>query len=423
MSAEIRPARPRRAAPLPDPQGAPLRLVGWGLVAIAVALVHDRLWASPNLDAFSLIARDFGADPFSRATDSDYLLTNVSLPALARLTAMTEPHHYALLHLIVVVAGCGVGVVLAHRRFGYHTARTLLVLLAAAPGITVVLEWLGQPDALTFPIGIAMALVRRRGALVALAVLAGLTHPEQAIFLVAVAAAVRGLVLDAEDLAEVPAERPRWVEVPRRVVPDLLAGLAGVIVGRLATEAYLRAFDIGVGQTRSDFLDLGWALLAEHHGRAPLSLWYLLWGPLWVVVAGVVGLRIRARRGADERDGYAWSWAVLAVLAVAGLVPMLVTLDETRVYAMVTAPLIGAAAALLARELPEWRTGALTVASVALLTVTLVVPGGFTAGEDVWATEIPTGEFVDFLRTGDAPGPLFLWLLGPFDLVIPDLTG
>ena len=116
---------------------------------------------------------------------------------------------------------------------------------------------------------------------------------------------------------------------------------------------------------------------------------------------------------------------MLGVLALLALVPVAITLDETRVYAMITAPVLGAAAVLLTREMSS--RGAvgqrvLVGASALLLAVTSVVPGGFTAGEDAWSTEIPTGDFIDYLRTGDAPNePVFLWLLSPFDFVFPDV--
>ncbi len=402
----------------PDPPYALLRLGSWAILAIAVALVHNRLWASPNLDAFARIAADWGGDPFSAATSSDYLLTNLSLPTLARLVGMTRPHQYALLHLGVMFAGSTACVGIAMRRFGYRTARTLVVLLAASPGATVVMQWLGQPDALMFPLGLALALVRRRGAFVVLALLAALTHPEQAVLMVACAAVVRGLVLPPSAEIALPVPRPETRRIPSLIGADLLYGVLAVGAGRLLTELYLRGFDIALDRPRSAYLRLGVDILAEHHLRAPAALVYLLWGPLWLVVVAVVVLRIRR-----SPDPLAWPWAVLGLLALVAAAPVVLTLDETRVYAMLTAPLLPAAAALLAHEVPTLRPRALAVSSAALLAVCLVVPGGFTAGEDAWATQIPMGEFVDYLRDGDAPGPLFFWLLGPFDFVFPDVGG
>lgn len=415
-------ARADPTAPPVDPPHAVVRLLVWGIGAAGVALVHNRLWASPNLEAFSRIARSWGSDPFSDASTSDYLLTNLSMPTIARIVGMTAPHRYALLHLVVLLVGCAVCVALAQHHFGYRAARTLLVLVAASPGVTVAFEWLGQPDALTFPLGIAMVLVRRRWTFVALAVLAGLTHPEQAVLVVACAAVVRALVTPPGAVAELPVRRPAWGQIPSTVGGDLVTGLLGVAGARLVIEAYLRGYQIGLGRPRSDYLRLGVDLLIEHHGRAPVSLLYLLWGPLWLVIVAVVVLRVLAgRRGGP--DSYAWSWCVLGVLSLAALAPVAITLDETRVYAVLTAPVLAGAAVVLSRELAALRPRALAIGTGALLALTLVLPGGFTAGADAWATEIPTGEFVEFLTTGDAPAPLFFWLLGPFDFVFPDVGG
>jgi hypothetical protein len=91
-------ARADPTAPPVDPPHAVVRLLVWGIGAAGVALVHNRLWASPNLEAFSRIARSWGSDPFSDASTSDYLLTNLSMPTIARIVGMTAPHRYALLH-------------------------------------------------------------------------------------------------------------------------------------------------------------------------------------------------------------------------------------------------------------------------------------------------------------------------------------
>jgi hypothetical protein len=110
------------------------------------------------------------------------------------------------------------------------------------------------------------------------------------------------------------------------------------------------------------------------------------------------------------------AWAVLGVLAVAAVLPVAVTLDETRVYAMLTAPLVVAVAVLLSRE---WSSRALARAGVALLVLTLVLPGGFTAGIASWAWDFAPSEFVPFLWSGEHPGELDVWLMSPFRFVIP----
>ena len=190
------------------------------------------------------------------------------------------------------------------------------------------------------------------------------------------------------------------------------------MLGRAVTEVYFRVNDIELLRPRSDYLGFGADRFWEHHTQQPLGLLSTLWGPLWLVVAAVAVLRI-VRRGQDPAA--ARGWLVLAAMAVAGLVPVLVTLDETRVYAMVTAPVLVGAAVLLDRERPALPPRWIPAAAAVLLVVTALVPGGFATGVTSWRTQLPQGEMREFLVSGEHPGDLTAWLLGPFDFVIPQL--
>jgi hypothetical protein len=396
-----------------------VRLFGWGVAATVVALVHNRLWATPNLSFFVAITDQLGQRPFGDGPEADYLLTNLGLPVMARAVGQTAPHEYARLHLVVLVAALGGCVALAHRRHGYRVARTLTVLLAAAPGTTVVMQWLGQPDALTFPLAVALTLLRRRLSLTLAGVLLGLTHPEQAVIIVVVAAVVR-LAVDAPsgDLLW-PLRRLR-PERLRSAAADLAVMGGGVVVGRLVTEIYLRVNDIEILRPRSRFLSMGADVFLEHHLLEPGALLYLLWGPLWLVVVGVAAARVSTRRGESPRRTTlaGQQWAVLTALGLLLLVPVMITLDETRVYAMLTAPLLVGAAVVIGSD-PTCRALRGAGAAAALLVVTAVVPGGFTAGTATWSTDIPPVEMARFLRDGTHPDTLDAWLMTPFDFVIP----
>ena len=202
----------------PAPSNAPLRLACWWLAGVAAAVAHNGFWATPNLAFMTLVADRPGQNPFTGDINADYLLTNLSLPTAARLLGQTDPHAYARMHLVVLVLGWAAVTALAWRRFGYRPARNLTVLVAAAPAVTVSMQWLGQPDPLTFVLGLAMVLVRPRWALLAVGVLAGLTHPEQAVIMALVAAAVRAVLADgvgSADGALVPTRvGARWSGTP-----------------------------------------------------------------------------------------------------------------------------------------------------------------------------------------------------------------
>ena len=392
-----------------------LRLAGWGVAALAVALVHNRLWATPNLAFFTAISKNLGHNPFGHGFDGDYLLTNLTGPTLARVLGQTDPHQYARLHLALLLVGMVAVVVGAFRRFGYSVARLLCVLIAASPALTVTMEWLGQPDAITLPLALGVVIARRRTVAFALAVLVGLTHAEQGVIIALVATAVR-LVVD-DDLDANP--------IRHRVSIELAALLGGVIVGRGITELYLRLNDIVITTPRTSFLDLGVSGFVDHHLKSHGVIVYALWGPLWIGIA-VAAVRF-VRSGASWAPELRRDWTLLGTAALADVVPMLITLDETRVYSLTTAPLLVGAAVLSRRTLDQTDTARLTgitgtsaAVAVGTLAVALAVaPGLFTAGETYLSYDLHPREFARFLVDGRHPGDLTQWLLGPFGFEVP----
>jgi hypothetical protein len=292
-----------------------------------------------------------------------------------------------------------------------------------------------------------MVLVRRRWSVFVLAVLAGLSHPEQALFMVAAAGAVR-IPMGRIPYARNPGERTAvgestayGAESTAYGAVTLAIGLGGVVTGRLLTEVYFRISGIEVLNPRTGYLDFGLSSFMEHHTQEPLSLLWTLWGPIWLVfaAAGVAaGVNRWMRRGAPAADpgpeerGPATDpargrlWLAIALLGAAALLPVVVTLDETRVYAVVTAPLLAAIATVVGTW-DEFADRWIAVASAALLAFTAVVPGGFATGVTAWRTQLPTREMVDFLVSGDqpsnSPSDMTLWLLEPFTFEIPDVDG
>ena len=163
------------------PERGPARLALWGVGALAVALVRNRLWASPNLAFFTTISDSLGRNPFEGSPlDGSYLLTNLLPVSIARALGQTAAHEYARLHLVVLLMGLGLVVAATRRRFGYEAARAFCVLSAAAPVVAIGFEWLGQPDAFTVPLAFGVVIAQRRWTVATLAVLLGLTHAEGA---------------------------------------------------------------------------------------------------------------------------------------------------------------------------------------------------------------------------------------------------
>lgn len=411
------------------------RLGLWWVASVLVALLHNGLWATPNLRFMAHIAQNPGTNPFPESLPGDYLLTSLSMPSLASILGQTEPHQVARLHLVVLLIVWAGVVALARHRFGYRVARNLSVLLAASPVVTVSMQWLGQPDPVTAMCGVAMVLVRRRWAVVAFGLLAGLTHPEQAIFMAPVAGAVRALL--PPEVSGADAGSTTTPEAPADTSLQWLAGTAlsiaaavgGVVMGRFITQVWFWISDITINVPRSEYIDSGLATFWDHHTQSPGALLWSLWGPLWLValalvVLGMAGL-LREGRPPNAR------WAVwgMCALSLVALLPVFLTLDETRVYAVLTAPILAGAAVWLPRVLPE----DLSVrGAAALLVVTAVIPGIMATGTFSSRGDLDTPAMLSFLANGSVPGgyqdpvegPLITeWLLEPFDIVLDDPGG
>ncbi|NLA36726.1 MAG: hypothetical protein GX868_13740 [Actinobacteria bacterium] len=411
----------------------PFRLSAWGVAALGVALVHNRLWATPNLAFFSTIATRLGENPFAGSPiEGDYLLSNLLNVAIARALGQTAPHEFARLHLaLFVLAMIGV-VALVQRRFGYGVARSLVVLCAFAPATTVVMQWLGQPDALTFPLAMAIVAARPPWAKVCLGVLLGLSHSEQglAAALIAGAAAV---AIDGFETAP-PADTPRRAHAgdsgDRRTAGAATARLAGfamafpllgVLLGRGIVELYFRLNDIVIETPRSSFLDYGLGNFVDHHLISPAWLAWSLWGPLWV---GIVAAGFWLSRADSATPRSRRAAAALAVGAAAGLAPMAVTLDQTRVYSMVTAPLLVAAAVGVGKLLWPDHSRDLNWRPVSVAALLMFVPGMFCAGEAYFASALSPIRFTHWLIDGklDPGANVTDFLMGPFGFEPPEIS-
>ena len=412
-------ARRRGGDPRGLAQSDPLRLLAWGFAALGVALIRNRLWATPNLAFFSTIADRLGENPFAGSPiEGDYLLTNLLGTAIARALGQTEPHEYARLHLVLFVLAMTGVVALVLRRFGYAAARALVVIGAFAPATTVVMQWLGQPDALTFPLAMAIVAARPPWAKMTLGILLGLSHAEQGI----AAALIAGAAAIAIDrFASAPVATRSAASSVRLAVIAGAFPLAGVAAGRALVEVYFRVNDITIETPRTSFLDYGLGNFVEHHLISPAWLVWSLWGPLWV---GIVAFVLWSLRSETATRSVRAAAVVVAAGATAGLVPMVITLDQTRVYSMVTAPLLVAAAVGLGAVF--WPDGrALPRRQVLAAAMLVFLPGMFCAGEAYFASALHPVRFAEWLSDGQLDEGVHVteFLMEPFGFAPPEISG
>jgi hypothetical protein len=279
-----------------------------------VTLVKNGFALFPQLGLEMAIAQSFPFRPADLPVKGDYFMSSVLGPGLVHALGLQgRISTYLLVHAAVFVISVVALVWTVRRRYSDRAARLVAMLLATSSVPLILLQWFGVYDIFTFALGTFLAVVEAWPLVIALSVALSFAHFEQGLVIVVL------LVL-------VKASR-RW---NRWQLVGMMGG--GLFVGKLASIAYLSSIGMspfsgtaGVAQTGLGSGEtLGMALQS-----LPTVLYSLL-GPAWLwllVVAFVLG------RG----------WSDRRYLIAAFLLPVLfslITLDHTRVYAMVTAPLI-----------------------------------------------------------------------------------
>lgn len=272
-------------------------------------------------------------------------------PLLARLLGATTPLRYQLLHAAVLVVGVAALGRVVVTRWSPQVALIAATTLAASPAVVVLAAWVGSYDAFTFLCGSAIVVTGRPKVAAVAGFVAAFAAFEQTLVSV-------GLLLG---VAVVLGDRAR-----RRVY---LGGLAGTALGALALTAWLRASGVTHGRWYW-IAHFGPTHFLHQFARSVPEFLATALGGAVVVVAVALATDV-----GDARARVAW----VGALAVP-LVPVALTEDQTRVYAMITWPVV---LALVLRSAPAMPPRRVRV----LVPVTLLV--GLVLPMFVWRGEAP----------------------------------
>jgi hypothetical protein len=208
--------------------------------------------------------------------------------------------------MFAIVLGCAYGV---RRWVNELAARLFLIAWFCSPHPQINYRLLGWFDVITVG-ALTVCAVAPPAAVGIASLVLGFQHFEQGLFGLTVAIVLRNVVRG------------------ERVFSTAAAGYGGLLIGKLALAGYHRAADI-TPQTRMDFAaDRGLAdIFVGGIGQTHVLL-FSAFGFCWVAVLGM---------GAALPDRQRWA---LAVILGGCLIPTLVTLDLTRVYAIITWPVL-----------------------------------------------------------------------------------
>lgn len=249
------------------------------------------------------------ARSFPEVTSTSYKLYSVLASASAAVVGATTPERWTALHLVLVAGLLGATFGWAKHNLPVSVRRPLVLLLAGSATPPVLLQHIGHYDVYAFGAGLLL-VVPTPWAAVAGGLMFGLTSVEQGV------AAIAGLALVCAGL-----ERP----IPRR----LTAAMVAVALAGGGTRLWLSSHDV---VPRSDLLFERLTRSLEgvlRGGSAATWSWY---GLAWLLVIAVVCFVLW--------DGVSrWRMACLlgGLLAIPAAAT-LVTLDGTRVFAVISWP-------------------------------------------------------------------------------------
>jgi len=309
---------------------------------IAAAIVLHGVGTVPLVDVHLAIARDPMA-PLHELGRRGYLLHSPGLVLLAYALHATTKLTFAALGLVIAGLGLAWQVWLARRHHGDAGARMLAIAWFAGPLAAVLVTWLGQPDPITVVAAGTLVLARARPLLVLAGFVLGFNHFEAGVPMIASA----GLLLVVE--------RRAWLDT-------VLAGL-GLAGGKLALFAWQAAHDQDPISRLAYVRETGWErYVISALGNVPAWL-YSTFSVAWPLVAVAF---VGAGRGVRR--------AMLASALLAAITA-LATLDPTRVFALVSWPLVVFAVTRRA----DLRAGAWVMLAALVIPRVLVWEGGVIA--------------------------------------------
>lgn len=297
------------------------------LVVACVTAVGYGVNSAPTIDRIIAIS----SRPFSTQDTGDFLVNSPLIPLLLAPLQISDRTAFAVFSLLISMIFLAIALTLARTRLGNHEAQVIALVVVLSPAFTVSLAWLGMYDLVTVSLTIMWMVTSHRPTLVMVGAMLGFNHTEQGVVLLLIIAT--GFLFG---LGLVEASRSQ------SKVAGFLDTVSWRALGLAAGGLILRWYHTVSGNpvSRSEYIGLrGLARyvgnFAQHGALIPITGF----GSLLVLVAGAaITGESRHRRG------------ILVTTSIA-LIVTFVTLDSTRVMAVLSLPVAVWAAITSSRRL------------------------------------------------------------------------
>lgn len=355
------------------------------LLLLAALVVHTGIWVMPNYGDTARRAMDPFTNPFAPGEhEKDYLLSTWFVWFVAWLIGVTGERETVVFTLAVALAFLAVTVAVIRVKVPPGQRRLAWLIFFLLPAAGVPLYWVGADSMTLLLMVLAVALVDRPRAAVAPGFLLGMQHVEQAMV------AVVGVGVLAVLRAALGGHR-------RPVGRFALWWGLGIIAGRFVLTTIWTAFGMAPEASRLSLAGDDLAGLVGQFLSSPAAILWSGLGVVWLVVAML----------------FHGAWRTYAPLVVASLVMLsgvALVEDQTRIFAIVSLPVVMIGLVLdeaALRDLPERALGAL--AFVGFLVPWIWVWKGYMFGslfpQDIaWLVHQLTGR-------GSVPLPFLRYLL------------
>lgn len=285
----------------------------WKLLAVLFVAMFFRTGLTFVAPALLPIAQDPYRNPFSNPYEH-YLFWSWLGPALAHHLGATTAVSFTLFHLAFSLAFTALVVRWLFTILDERRARVALLVFALVPVSAVSYYWVFTDSLTLFLLACTLYFPRSWPVVLALGVALGMQHFEQAF--VGASAALFAILW-----ARRRGARPRYDW------PWALALLVGAIAGKLVLVALFRHLDIHVNSGRWWWLAKAWGIMLRRFLYSYHFALFSAFGAGWLVV-----LRWFRHRTPQLRP------VAFALLGLLLLMP--ISDDPTRVYAIVTFPLL-----------------------------------------------------------------------------------
>lgn len=319
------------------------RRVAWVVAGVAVMVWRSGFGSFPDTPLFARVIVPALPSLPRLAPQAQYVLSSPIGAVVASLFRATSEASFDLVHIGVFIGFAVVVGVLVVRRDGFGPAALVGAGFVGSQTSVILLAWIGSYDVFTVGLTSMLVVVRRWWAMAMIGFLLAFAAFEQGLIIIGML-----LVLSAFGMFD------RW--------RGLLWALGGSAIGRILLQVWLRANDA----THGRLWFLRSAGLEELLGQFWRSLPWLIPTALGATVVVLVVALASEPRWRDR--------IVVIVLLVACLVPVAVSLDQSRVYAVLSWPIVMVVLLRYAR-----RSDRREIAGLSMITLGLsaIVPGVF----------------------------------------------